>query len=276
MAEIVKKVCICGDPHVGKTSLVKRFVTGKYDDKYISTLGTVISKKSIKTSRAKANVTMMLWDISGQHEFRRIHAAAFRNAKAGFAVCDLTRPDTASNIEDWVYNFRKHAGEDKPVTVLANKHDLSEENKEIVNNIQESMKRLGVSFYLTSAKTGENVEEAFTQMANSLVSGGAKKPSGSEEPQESSKTNGIPDQFENTGELLDYIMMRFCDALGDHEMGMHIVRKQVTKENIDFHNITQSQARKIVDELVPILGEFKGSEMARNLKHELNKACARC
>lgn len=271
MTEIVKKVCICGDPHVGKTSLVKRFVTGKYDDKYISTLGTVISKKSVKTSRDKSNLTMMLWDVSGQQEFKRIHAAAFRNAKAGFAVCDLTRPDTASNIEDWIINFKIHAGEDKPVTVLANKHDLSDDNREELKNIQESMKRLGVSFYLTSAKTGENVEEAFSQMANTIV--GHKN---SEEPQDSSKTNGIPDRFENTGELLDYIMMRFCEALGDHEMGMHIVRRQVEKENIDFHNITQSQARKIVDELVPIMNEFKGPDTARNLKQELNKACARC
>ncbi len=225
MTEIVKKVCICGDPHVGKTSLVKRFVTGKYDDKYISTLGTVISKKSIRTS--KNNLTMMLWDISGQHEFKRIHAAAFRNAKAGFAVCDLTRPDTASNIEDWITNFRKHAGEDKPVTVLANKHDLTEENNEEIKNIQKSMKKLGVSFYLTSAKTGENVEKAFSQMANTLV---GRELSDSDEPQESSKTNGIPDKFDSTGELLDYIVMRFCDALGDHEMNAYCKKTSDKRE----------------------------------------------
>ena len=276
MTELVKKVCICGDPHVGKTSLVKRFVTGKYDEKYISTLGTVVSKKSIKTPGTKTNLTMMLWDISGQQEFKRIHAAAFRNAKAGFAVCDLTRPDTASNIEDWISDFRKHAGEDKPITVLANKHDLSDDNEEIVKNIQKSMERLGVSFYLTSAKTGENVEKAFSQMANSIVGELSTEAAYSDEPDPSPITNGIPDKFETPRELLDYIMMRFCDALGDHELGMHIVRKQVTNENVDFHYITQSQARKIVSNLIPIMNEFKGPDMARTLKQELNKACERC
>ena len=110
MPEIVRKVCMCGDPNVGKTSLIRRFVHGKYDDEYISTLGTVVTKKSIETN-PKGNLTMMIWDISGQNEFKRIHNSAFKNAKGGIAVCDITKPETAENLSDWIRTLRDISGE---------------------------------------------------------------------------------------------------------------------------------------------------------------------
>ncbi len=272
MSEIVRKVCICGDPSVGKTSLVKRFVTGKYDDKYISTLGTVISKKSVKVQSGN-DVTMMLWDISGQREFKRIHAAAFKNATAGFAVCDVTKPDTIQHLSDWVSSFREHAGQDAPVSVLVNKTDLAAQNKEAVKSIKASLDTLGLPVYLTSAKTGDNVEKAFSDMAGMMLKAGRPLPDA--EPT-APTTNGVPEHFDTPQTLLDYVMMRFCDTLGDHEMGMHVIRKQMANLEIDFQAITVNQARVLAANLVPVIHDFKGEEHANNLKHELKKACDRC
>jgi len=273
MSEIVRKVCICGDPSVGKTSLVKRFVTGKYDDKYISTLGTMISKKSIKNQEPGKDVTMMLWDISGQREFHRIHAAAFKNATAGFAVCDVTKPDTIQHLSEWVNNFRDYAGQDVPVSVLVNKTDLAAQNKDTLKSIKISLDKLGLPVYMTSAKTGDNVEKAFSDMARQILKTGRAVPE-AEAP--SPTTNGVPDQFDSTNMLLDYIMMRFCDALGDHEMAMHIIRKQMSNLQIEFQSMTVNQARVLSANLVPVIQDFKGEEHANNLKHELMKACDRC
>ena len=91
MQQKISKICIVGDPAVGKTSLIRRFVFDKYDDKYISTLGTKISKKDVLYNDKKIEMTMMIWDVIGQQSFKSIHKSAFKGAKGAFIVCDLTR-----------------------------------------------------------------------------------------------------------------------------------------------------------------------------------------
>ena len=273
MTELMKKVCICGDPNVGKTSLVRRFVTGKYEDKYISTLGTVVSKKYIKEPNTNINMTMMLWDVSGQREFQRIHAAAFRNATAGFVVCDLTRPDTISRLPDWVTNFREHTGPKAPVSVLVNKTDIIGQNKKAIEVIQASVERLGLPMYKTSAKTGDNVEKAFSDMASHIINNNQNE----EEETVHNSTCEVSEHFASPQILLDYIMMRFCDMLGDYELGMHILRKQMSDMKINFQKISKEQVCQLVTNLTPIMKESKKDEkIASQLKFELIKACERC
>jgi len=272
MAELIKKVCICGDPNVGKTSLVKRFVTGKYDDKYISTLGTVITKKSVSPEKSEDSLTMMLWDVSGQKEFKRIHASAFKNARGAFAVCDLTRPETAGHLQDWISNFQQYAGKEAPVTVLVNKSDLTDKNKEEFSLLCGKMGTLDVPVYLTSAKTGENVEDAFTDMANHILNVKEDKEADNDP---GPMSNGAM-EFGSPAVFLDFVMMRFCDALGDHEFGMHIIRKQVNDNDIDFHKVTKKQIGVLIKDLSSILGNFKGEEIAIKLRAELMNASERC
>ena len=273
MTELMKKVCIYGDPNVGKTSLVRRFVSGKYEDKYISTLGTVISKKYIIEPNTDINMTMMLWDVSGQREFQRIHAAAFKNATAGFVVCDMTRPDTVSCLPDWVTNFREHAGPDAPVSILVNKTDLGQ-NKKVIDAIQASVESLGLPVYKTSAKTGDNVERAFSEMASHIINNNQNE---LKDETMHNSTRDVPEHFTSPQILLDYIMMRFCDTLGDHELGMHILRKQISDMKVNFQKITKEQVCQLVTNLTPIMKESKKDEkIASHLKFELIKACERC
>jgi small GTP-binding protein len=269
MTDLIRKVCICGDPNVGKTSLVRRFVTGKYDEKYISTLGTVVSKKSVRASKGKDNVTMMLWDVSGQPEFKRIHASAFKNATGGLAVCDITRPDTTNHLKDWITDFKTHAGEDVPVTILANKCDLTEEaNKNLMENM-EMCKELGASLFLTSAKTGENVEKAFKDLADRIVLMNNIGEGNTFDP-------GLPEHFGSASALFDYVVVKFCDALGDQELGMHMIRKQVSDKGINFRRVTKAQVEALIPELVDLLTQFRGRNAATDLKHHLIKAIDRC
>lgn len=169
MAELMRKVVLIGDPSVGKTSLVRRYVSGKYDDKYVSTLGTVVSKKTVQKPKSDSSMTMMIWDISGQPEFKRIHASAFKNASGGLAVCDITRMDTCEHLQGWISNFREVAGEDVPVQVLVNKCDLTEDNKQDLVRLNSMLKDVNGDIYLTSAKTGENVENAFRALGQKII-----------------------------------------------------------------------------------------------------------
>jgi len=270
MADMIKKVCICGDPSVGKTSLVRKFVTGKYDDKYISTLGTVVSKKTIRPSNSKDNVTMMLWDVSGQPEFKRIHASAFKNATGALAVCDITRLDTCEHLQEWITSLREYAG-DVPVTVLANKFDLSNEVNGNYVATKAMLEDMGVEFYMTSAKTGENVEDAFKKLAKNISNGNPELKGTSPH----AKTP-LPEKFEKPSELLDYIIIKFCETLGDEEMGMHMIRKRVADSELNINRIKKNELDAMSKHLISIITEFKGKDVASKFNTDLLKAFDRC
>ncbi|RLC60203.1 MAG: GTP-binding protein, partial [Chloroflexota bacterium] len=96
MISIAKKVCLLGDLAVGKTSLVSRFVYNLFDDKYVSTIGVKVSRKTVIIPRAGdiVELTMMLWNLAGNEEFDRVRASYLRGAAGAVLVCDLTRPET--------------------------------------------------------------------------------------------------------------------------------------------------------------------------------------
>ena len=90
------KVCLVGEAAVGKTSLIRRFVLENFDDKYIQTLGTKVSKKELSAPNVDPSgdmkIDMTIWDIMGQKGFRELlKEAYFYGAKGILAVCDSTR-----------------------------------------------------------------------------------------------------------------------------------------------------------------------------------------
>ncbi|MEW5937580.1 MAG: Rab family GTPase [Candidatus Thermoplasmatota archaeon] len=270
MAEIVRKVCLCGDSAVGKTSLIRRFVTNRYDENYISTLGTTVSKKTVSIPKKRSNVTMMIWDISGQDNFKHIHASAFSNAAGTLAVCDITKPETAEHLGEWISTFHRYAKNEAPVIVLANKFDLSEAKPKSATAVHNTLKRLGFQTLSTSAKTGYNVDAVFRVLAEVIAK---------DEPavtEESVKKIEMPENFPTPSALLDYLVVRFCESLGDQEMGMHMIRKQVADEGIDFRTATKEEVRRLIERFVSLAGGFKGEMDARALRAEFLKAYNRC
>ncbi len=164
------KVCLVGDVAVGKTSLIKRYVLESFDDRYVATVGTKVTKKTLPVTwkGAPAVLDMMVWDIMGEKGFRALlRDAYFEGAHGVLAVCDLTRKDTFYDLDNWVQMVRKQVG-NVPIVVLGNKSDLAER----VVVTQEELARMGsilsAKVYLTSAKTGENVNEAFQVLAEGI------------------------------------------------------------------------------------------------------------
>jgi small GTP-binding protein len=265
MAEFSKKVCLCGDSAVGKTSLIRKFVVGKYDEGYISTLGTVVSKKTVHTLDS-STATLMIWDISGQKEFKRIHASAFKNAGGGVAVCDVTRPETIDHLQVWIETMRNSAGRALPVVVFANKVDLVSKGSHEILKASELAKSLNCEFYVTSAKTGENVDEGFTKLAN-LITTTTKE----ERPWH----KAVPDDgspITSPTVFLDYIIDQFCEVFGDEDISMHIVRKQVKDNKINFEKPTVQDLNKLMDRFASLAGDFKGPAASATLKSKYIKA----
>lgn len=161
------KICLVGEGAVGKTCLIRRFIHDQFDDRYISTLGAKVSKKEIVVDAdgAQVSVDMTIWDIMGEKGFRELlKEAYFHGAQGVLAVCDVTRAETLTDLDDWVAAVVKVTGQ-IPVEFLANKADLKDEQVVTAEDLESAAKTHAAPFLFTSAKTGENVEQAFANLA---------------------------------------------------------------------------------------------------------------
>jgi small GTP-binding protein len=170
MLTISKKVCLLGDFAVGKTSLVRRFVFNIFDDRYLSTIGVKVSRKTVAlmVGDQPADLTIMLWDLAGSEEFDRIRASYLRGAAGAVLVCDVTRPATLERLADcaadlWRVSPSAHC------VLAANKVDLTGEQRLTAPQIGPVASRLAAPWYLTSARTGDEVELLFRDLGLMMV-----------------------------------------------------------------------------------------------------------
>ena len=167
------KVCLVGEAAVGKTSLIRRFVLENFDDKYIQTLGTKVSKKELSAPNVDPSgdmkIDMTIWDIMGQKGFRELlKEAYFYGAKGILAVCDSTRKKTLEDLDDWIEGVYSVTGK-IPIEFLANKVDLKDQVQVTEDDMVQAAKAYDSPFHFTSAKTGESVELAFQSLAERIA-----------------------------------------------------------------------------------------------------------
>ncbi len=168
--KLSKKICLLGDFAVGKTSLVRRFVYDRFDDKYISTIGVKVSRKTVAVPRDDeiVELTMMLWDLAGSEEFSRVRASYLRGLSGAILVCDLTRSKTLEDLIIYVRDLQDINPTAK-IIIAANKGDLLKRHQVTRAQVEEVANKLDAVFYVTSAKTGSEVEKLFRHLGRLLV-----------------------------------------------------------------------------------------------------------
>lgn len=167
------KVCLVGDVGVGKTSLIRRFVTDVFDDKYIATIGTKVTKKEMEHKDPRTGETqkivLLVWDIMGQPSFREVlREAYFYGAEGALAVCDVTSKESLSELRYWVKAMTSTTGE-IPLVFLGNKCDLKDDMRVGAEDLEVFAMKHGAPSMLTSAKTGYNVESAFSTLVDMIL-----------------------------------------------------------------------------------------------------------
>jgi small GTP-binding protein len=162
---IQKKVCMLGGFAVGKTSLVLRFVTSIFSDKYLTTVGVKIDKKTVKVG--DRDVTLVLWDINGQDEFQDVQESYLRGMSGYLLVVDGTRRATLETVAQLQQRAEAVAG-NVPFVVVLNKSDLAAEWQVDERGIVKFAER-GWTIVRSSAKTGEGVEETFLKLAQAML-----------------------------------------------------------------------------------------------------------
>jgi small GTP-binding protein len=173
-AETVKlKVCMAGEAAVGKTSLIRRYVLDEYDDRYVATLGTKVSKKSLiandPLTSKPVEVHTILWDVMGTRTLRELLKEAYYHGAQGIlAVADLSREETLAELDAWARSIRAVAGE-IPTYVVVNKADLEEERAIKESEIDAFCHARRWPWSYTSAKSGKGVEDAFRHLVDALL-----------------------------------------------------------------------------------------------------------
>ena len=252
MAEVKKKLLLLGDGAVGKTSLVRRFVLDKFEDRYITTIGAKVTKKDI-TFKAKGEplrFSMMLWDVLGQQGYSNIQKASLSGADGALLVCDVTRAATLASLENyWVPQVKAVAG-NIPFILLANKADLSK--RELgPQELFEAAARFNSKFFFTSAKNGMNVNLAFYKLAYVIAKNmeGGGDVAGTDE-EEYKPVLEEKDHY-TAIEVADMMMTDFCAA--DDMVGiddtMEILVPQFDRAGVDVKNPSKAGLRKVVENL---------------------------
>lgn len=160
---ISKKVILLGHFGVGKTSLIKRFIKGMFSEEYQTTIGVKVDKKVIEVGGK--TLTMIIWDIEGGAVQSRLPKSYFMGAHGVIYVFDLTRPSTYENIQGELAYFRDLLPKGK-FQIIGNKLDLLDELQ--MHDFKAQM--AGQYDALSSAKTGEHVEEMFHALGLEMVS----------------------------------------------------------------------------------------------------------
>jgi small GTP-binding protein len=162
---IQKKVCMLGAYAVGKTSLVSRFVRSIFSDKYLTTVGVKIDKKTVKID--DQDLTLILWDLAGEDDFYQVRMSYLRGSAGYLLVADGTRGATLDKALELHQRAETEIGK-VPVILVINKLDAIEE-WEIKETDLASLSDSGWQVVATSAKTGVGVNETFSALGQKTL-----------------------------------------------------------------------------------------------------------
>ena len=172
--EFVFKLVLMGEGSVGKTSIRSKFMGAGFKSEYIKTIGADFASKAITLGENK--VHFQIWDLAGQKMYKHVRSSFYSGCKCGFLVFDLTQPETLTMLENWVDEAIKHSGGFlKIFIIVGNKSDLKDQIKVNKKDVDKLLKKINdiqnieSSYIETSAKTGENIQEAFEMMGKMFL-----------------------------------------------------------------------------------------------------------
>jgi len=162
------KIITAGDGGVGKTTLLRRYVEGKFTIDTIMTIGVGFFYKNVDIGD-KNQYSLQLWDFGGEQHFRNILDSYAQGAMGAILMIDLTRLSSTSKLDEWVDIIR---GEDPtiPIVFVGSKSDLVEKISIKDEFIEELKEKYGfIAYYKTSSKTGLNVDKVFQEITRWVV-----------------------------------------------------------------------------------------------------------
>ncbi|KAL8506250.1 hypothetical protein ACS0TY_017208 [Phlomoides rotata] len=162
------KYIIIGDTGVGKSCLLLQFTDKRFQPIHDLTIGVEFGARMITIENS--TIKLQIWDTAGQESFRSITRSYYRGAAGALLVYDITRRETFNHLASWLEDARQHANASMTIMLIGNKCDLAHRRAVSTEEGQQFAKENGLIFMEASAKTSQNVEEAFIQTASAIYS----------------------------------------------------------------------------------------------------------
>ena len=160
------KVVVVGDSGVGKTNLIKRFITNTFSENSKATVGVEFISKSYRINKQVFKIE--IWDTAGQERYKSITAAYYKGAKGALIVYDTTQKSSYENIDKWMVEIKDKASKDMKLMIVGNKTDLKDARQVETNEALQKAKDLEAPLMEASAKDGNNVKEAFYDLLKEM------------------------------------------------------------------------------------------------------------
>jgi small GTP-binding protein len=160
------KLIIVGDSGVGKTNLISRFASDKFQSNSKATIGVEFIYKTLKINKEIFKVE--IWDTAGQERYKSITSAYYKGAKGAIIVYDITSETSFNNIENWINEVKSKASNNIQIMIIGNKTDLYKERKISVEKGIEKAKTLNFHLFEASALDKTNVKEAFNYLLKEM------------------------------------------------------------------------------------------------------------
>ena len=248
-----RKVCLIGDSRVGKSSLLERYISNEFPDKYTATISAKVFKKELQISVQNngnsnvINMSLSIWDLIGHRdrEYWSLLKRYILNTDGVMFVCDLTSKKSLDDLKDWISSVFNTIGV-IPFIIMANKSDLEEEVKFTEQDLIEFTKQYNSDFFYTSAKTGENVNSSFQRLCEIIA-------------QQTFHRENIMDPKD----VLKEITLYYCLLHGGREQAMPIINHQFKVAGADINSPTKESLLQVIERLTQITMNFKGRDVAK-------------
>ena len=160
------KIIVVGDSGVGKTNLINRFASDKFDTNSKATIGVEFVYKTLKIN--KEVIKVEVWDTAGQERYRAITSSYYKGAKGAIIVYDITNEDSFNNVESWMNEVTKKGKKDMQFLLIGNKKDLINDRKVTEQKGIDKAKELNMNLFEASALEKTNVNEAFNYLVKEI------------------------------------------------------------------------------------------------------------